>query len=359
MSSIAIFTAVDSAVPPIAAQPERAKIPPIFIFSGAAMASDVKTSNIANDSFNFLIMTNLSHTQITSERSLIFKSNFHIRGILYMVAASLFFTIMHIFAKRLSSHVPVAEITFFRSLITLLLISPWMLFKKEPFFGQNKKLLFIRGLFGFSSLFLGFFAISQIRLGDVTVLWKTSVVFTAAFAAFFLKEKVTAGLMSLICVAMVGAALIVKPGFEIMNLGGLAALTAGVFVGIVTISVRELHKTESSLTIIFSFSLWATLMSGILFGHQFILPPATDLLSLILMGIAGTIGQLWFTSAFIYAPASVTQPYAFSEVIFAMIAGFILWGEVPDSLSLLGSGLIIVSGIGILRAARPPVSAEV
>jgi drug/metabolite transporter (DMT)-like permease len=304
-------------------------------------------------------MTHLSHTQSASERSLIFPANTHVRGIIYMVAASLFFTIMHVFAKRLSTHVPIAEISFFRSIITLVIIAPWMLYKKESFLGYNRKLLFIRGIFGFSSLFLGFFAISQIRLGDVTVLWKTSVVFTAAFAAFFLKERVTPTLMSLIGLAMVGAALIVKPGFEVMNLGGLAALMAGIFVGIVTISVRELHKTESSLTIIFSFSLWATLMSVVLFGHQFIVPPATDLLSLILMGIAGTIGQLWFTAAFIYAPASVTQPYAFSEVIFSMFAGLLLWGEVPDVLSLLGSGLIIISGIGILRAARPPVTADV
>jgi len=269
-----------------------------------------------------------------------------------MILASFSFTLMHLFAKSLVGSLPVAEITFFRSLVTLLLIWPWMAHKKISLFGEKKGLLFIRGLFGFTSLFLGFFAISQINLSDVTVLWKTSVVFTAFFAMVFLKERVSWALIGFILLAMVGAGLIVKPGFDIMNVGGLAALLAGICVGVVTVSVRRLHQTESTLTIIFSFSFWSVIFALIVFGHQFILPAGTDWLFLVLMGAAGTIGQLFFTWAFLYAPASITQPYAFSEVIFSMLAAFLIWGELPDYLSFFGTILIVLSGIGILQTSN-------
>jgi drug/metabolite transporter (DMT)-like permease len=269
-----------------------------------------------------------------------------------MVWASFSFTVMHLFAKSLVVSIPVAEITFFRSLVTLLLVWPWMVYKKISFFGAKKGLLFIRGLFGFTSLFLGFFAISQINLSDVTVLWKTSVIFTAFFAMVFLKERVSLVLVGFIFLAMIGATLIVKPNFDVMNIGGLAAILAGVCVGVVTVSVRKLHQTESTLTIIFSFSFWSVIFALIVFGHKFIYPRGIDWLFLLLMGAAGTIGQLFFTRAFLYAPASVTQPYAFSEVIFSMLAAFFIWGELPDYLSFIGTILIILAGIGILQTAN-------
>ncbi len=303
-------------------------------------------------SFN---MSSLSHNRVATESRELSSSDMRLKGVLFMVLASLFFTVMHLFAKKLALAIPVSEIAFFRSLVTLLVILPWMAVKNVSLFGDNKRLLFVRGTFGFISLLLGFFAISKIKLGDVTVLWKTSVVFTAAFAAIFLKERVSLSLIALIGVAMVGAALIVKPGFDVINLGGLAALAAGVCVGIVTVSVRRLHQTESSLTIIFSFSFWSVVLALLFFGHDFVVPSFDQLIELVSMGMVGTLGQIFFTRAFIHAPASLLQPYAFSEVIFSMLAGYCLWGELPGSLSLIGTILIIVSGVGILKYSTPRV----
>lgn len=262
------------------------------------------------------------------------SSNFKL-GVFYMLGASLCFAIMNAIVKAASVRLHVAEVGFFRALVTLVILTPWLYYKHLPIFGHSHALLFARGAMGFLSLLLGFYSISKIALADVTMLWKTSVLFTAFLSVVLLRERVTKELLLYILISFVGASLIIKPSFQILNVPGLAALSAGLIVGFIAISLRHLNKTEHSLTIVWAFSFYATILPLIFFNTYFVVPTASESWLLLLMGLVGSIGQIFFTYAFRYAEAAKVQSFAFSEGVFAAFLGWGWWGEMPDVYSLV------------------------
>lgn len=266
-----------------------------------------------------------------------------------MLGASFCFAIMNALVKAASVRLHVAEIGFFRALVTLIILTPWLYYKRLPILGSSHWLLFARGALGFASLILGFYSISKIALADVTMLWKTSVLFTAFLSVILLKEKVTFQLLFYICLSFLGAILIIKPSFEILNVPGLAALAAGLIVGFIAISLRQLSKTEHSLTIVWAFSFYTTILPVLFFYKHFVMPTSLELSILILLGSVGTVGQIFFTYAFRFAAAAQVQSFAFSEGVFAALIAWGYWGELPDIYSFTGAALIICSGVQILR----------
>ena len=266
----------------------------------------------------------------------------------FMLGASFALSIMNALVKALSPAIPVTETGFFRCLIATIILTPWLWSRGIPLLGNNRRLLFLRGLFGFLSLIFGFYAISGLRLADASILWKTSVIFTAIFAALFLKERITLAMGSLIVLGLTGTMLIVKPSFDVLNLPGLAGLGGGMALGAVACSVRGLQRTDNSWTIVYAFSFWSALLS-LLFASEFVLPSPYQSALLVLVGITGFVGQFLYTEAFRFAPAPFTQPFSFAEVIFALFIGASIWGEIPDLLAIIGGLLIVLSGILLLR----------
>lgn len=250
---------------------------------------------------------------------------------------------------RVGKSIPFGEVAFFRVFISLIFLLPYLLNKKIPIVGRRWGLIMLRGVFGFIGLTLGFYAISKISLAEVSVLWKSSIIFTALLSVIILKEKITLRLACCIIIASIGAILILKPSTEIVNLGGLAALAAGLSVGFVSVSIRKLHQTEHSETIVFGFCFWGSILGLIFFGNSFVLPTLHQSFILLAIGVSGLLGQLLFTRAFLFAPASVVQPFTFIEVLFAAIFGAIFLGQIPDLLSVIGGLAIIGAGIAIVH----------
>ncbi len=275
--------------------------------------------------------------------------NSNSKALIYAFTAALFFSVMGVLATRLGKSLPVGQVAFFRVFVSLVFLFPYMKLRKIPLLGKSRKLIFLRGLVGFISLSLGFFALTKIPMGEVSVLWKSSIIFTALFSALFLKEKVTSGLIICILLAFAGACLVLKPSADVINVGGFAALMAGIFVAMVAVSIRKLHQTEQSDTIIFGFCLWGSVLGLLVFGHEFVMPDSRQALLLLSIGLTGLLGQMSFTRAFRYAPAAVVQPLTFVEVIISSIFGYVFFDQKLDYLSVIGAAAIILAGMGILR----------
>ncbi len=276
------------------------------------------------------------------------------RALGYMLLASLFFALMDACVKVLAGSLPSTEVAFVRTLVTLTLLTPYMLWARLPLLGRRKDLLLLRGLAGFGSLVLGFYAIAHIPLADVSILWKTSVVFTALFSALFFNERLSVRYWAMIALAFLGSALIIKPSFNCLNLPGLGVLAAGCLVGVVAVTIRRLHQTESSLTIVYCFSLYGTLGGLLAFGYNFIVPSVHQATILFAVGVSGTIGQIFFTRSFRYASPSEVQPYSFSEILFALFLAMLVWNEFPDSTAILGMCLVLFAGVTIARRREIP-----
>lgn len=272
-------------------------------------------------------------------------------GILLMIAASLFFSMMGALVKEATPRVPFMEAVFFRAFVSLVLLAPFMAVKRIPYFGSSFRLLFVRGASGFTALGLSFYVTSQIPLGNAAILNHTSTLFVALLSVIFLKEKVGAKLIIYILCALLGAGLIVKPDLYGMNTPGLLGLASGFFAAIAYISIKELHKKESFYTMVFNFSLISS-AGALLFLRDFILPSFADMLLLIGVGLCGTIAQLLMTYSYKFTDASIVSPYAFSGVLFSFGWGILFWNEIPDRWSAVGALLIIACGIGIMRIKK-------
>ena len=268
-----------------------------------------------------------------------------------MILASLFFSFMGALIKYAAKEMPIMEGVFFRSVLSLVLIVPWMAYRKISFFGKNGPVLFLRSLAGFIALCMSFYATAHLTLADASILNQTSVLFVALLSALFLKEKVSTPLLIYIICALVGAVLILKISFSILNFPGLIGLASGFFAAVAYISIRELHKTDSFYTMVFGFSFLSGIGS-ILFFPQFVRPDFHQAAALIGLGVTGTVAQLLMTYAYKHAPASIVSPYAFATVIFSALWGAAFWGEIPDIWSFLGALLIIASGVGILKLKK-------
>lgn len=274
-----------------------------------------------------------------------------------MILASLFFSMMGALVKLVTVEIPFMEAVFFRSAVMLVLVTPWMVYQKIPFWGVNFIFLALRVVSGFTALSLSFYVVTKISLADASILNRTSIIFLPVLAIIFLNEKVTLSLMIYTISSLIGAVMIIKPSFQIVNVPGLLGLFSGFLASVAYFSIKTLHKTESFFTIVFHFALFGTVASAVLSHDQFILPDAPDWLVLTGIGACGTVAQLLMTYAYKFSDASVVSPYSFASVLYSVFWGMIFWNEIPDLWSVLGTVLIIVCGIGIVRTERSRVAA--
>ncbi|OGP08611.1 MAG: hypothetical protein A2048_08970 [Deltaproteobacteria bacterium GWA2_45_12] len=270
-------------------------------------------------------------------------------GILLMIIAALFFSVMGALTKHATARLPFMEAVFFRAFVSLVLITPWMLTKKIPFIGKNNKVLLVRSFSGFTALALNFYVLTKITLADTSLLSNTSVPFVALLSIFLLGEAKSTPLFIYIFCGLIGATLIIKPSFHVANVPGLLGLTSGLFAAIAYIGIKKLHQTESFFTIVFYFSFFSSLLAFIMMIPNFIWPTSLEWVSVIGIGLCGTVAQLCMTYSYKFIDASVVSPYSYFGVIFSALWGLLFWKEIPDLLSILGALLIISCGIGIMK----------
>lgn len=273
-----------------------------------------------------------------------------------MLLAGILFAILNASAKLLSADMSVAEVSFLRLFVQLVVFTPLILIRGGKLFGAARGFLAFRGVLGVSSMLLGFYATTKIPLSDVSALWKTNALFVALFSGVFLKEKISKISWLMILSGFVGVILVVKPKFDVANLGGIAALTAGLLLAAVTISIRKLHETEHSFSIIWSVSFWGCLFLAILFGHSFIIPERINLIALCLMGVSGVLGQLLYTEALKLGPAAWTQPFGYSEILMSFVVGVCVFQEATSISSAIGIIVLISSLIVLFRLRLAAVS---
>ncbi len=286
-------------------------------------------------------------------------------GILCMLVASLFFAIMGALIKFAITTVSVSEAVFFRSIISVALLIFLMMKRGDSFRGNRPMLLVWRGFSGFVALNLNFYAVSKIPLGDASILNQTSPLFVTFFSILFLKETLSREVLFLSVLSLVGVAFIVKPNFSFLNLPAMAGLASGIMAAFAYIAIRELHATDSFLTMALYFSAISTLLSFPPLLFHFTFPPLPIFLALVGAGIAGTIAQLLMTYAYKNEAASVVSPFSYAGVIFSFLFGMCFFGEIPDGYTALGALIVVASCAWLTRVRNrrplgtPPFDPEI
>ena len=262
-----------------------------------------------------------------------------------MIITTICFSLMAAMVKYLD-HLPVMEITFFRSIPIMLIIPIILKNKKISFWGNNKPLLLLRNLFSFFATIAYFYTLTVMILTDAITINQLSPIFIIFLASIFLGEKIGFKKITIFILAFLGALLVVKPGLNldiypaiIAILG--AALTAGAHV-----AVRGLRLTDHPLVIVnyFGYSIGLVSFGILLCQGNFIIPDTLSLFVLLLLGLVGLAGQFALAKTYQMAPTKLVSLYLYLQIIFGALLGILFFNEVPDLFSIFGAFLIIISG---------------
>ncbi|MCK5835583.1 MAG: DMT family transporter [Lentisphaeria bacterium] len=274
------------------------------------------------------------------------------KGITCMLISALAFTFMSVFV-RLAGDLPTFEKVFFRNSVSMV-VALGMIVKLRgtgvKLFGhqKNQPLLLVRSLLGVSGVALNFWAIKYLVLADSTMLSKISPFFVTIFAVIFLKEKLSKFQIPALFIVFFSALLIIKPQFDAAVLPALAGFLGAAAAGGAYTIIRSLKGKEEPATIIFYFSFFSVVTSfPIMIAQGFIVPSYEQLFYLLMIGISASFGQFGITMAYKYAPAAEVSIYNYSSIIFAILIGFLFWGEIPDGWSILGGCIIIGTALSL------------
>lgn len=267
------------------------------------------------------------------------------KGILFIVLAALSFALMNT-CVRLAGDINTFEKAFFRNFVAVLIAGTMMVRQHVPtkLNRESRRLVLWRAVLGTLGLACNFYAVSRINLADANMLNKMSPFFAVVFSALLLKEKMSLRQLLIVLGAFAASLLIIKPSPANLQLvpslvGALGGIAAG---GAYTcLRGATIHGAPRTL-VVFCFSAFSTLAMLPLALLNFTMPSPVQLLWLLLCGVFGACGQFSITAAYTFAPAREISVYDYSQIIFSALLGFFVFGQIPDALSFLGYGIIIL-----------------
>ena len=267
------------------------------------------------------------------------------KGILFIILAALSFALMNT-CVRLAGDINTFEKAFFRNFVAALITGVIMLRQHVPtkLSRESRRLVLGRVLLGTLGLVCNFYAVSRINLADANMLNKMSPFFAVVFSALLLKEKMSLRQLLIVLGAFAASLLIIKPSPANLQLfPSLVGALGGVAAGAAYTCLRgaTTHGTPRTL-VVFCFSAFSTLAMLPLALLNFTMPSPVQLLWLLLCGVFGACGQFSITAAYTFAPAREISVYDYSQIIFSALLGFFIFGQIPDALSFLGYGIIIL-----------------
>ena len=286
-------------------------------------------------------------------RTSISLHNTHLLGAIYVIISGLLFAIMGVGVKFLFNELPVIEVVFFRNSFGLLLLLFFMVRRLRDLVTTNAlKFHLVRALLGLGAMFCFYFAIGHVDLSTAVLLSNTSPIFAPIVAYFWLGEKVPISARLALVIGFLGVFLLLKPGELTFNVAAFTGLLSGVLSALSITVIRYMSSTESPTRIVFYNSVIGVVVSAVPLLWYWVTPTASHFMILSGIAISATLAQLAITRGLALAPIATIGPFSFSTVLFAGIFGWVLWLELPDALSLLGTLLVITGGVIAISARR-------
>lgn len=268
----------------------------------------------------------------------------NVRGILLMILATAFLTSQVVFVRFLIDTIHPFQIAFIRAGLGALLITP-LLFRTglRVLKTNHLGLLITRGGFNAAAMIMYFFAIALLPLAEVAALSFTSPLFVAILAIPFLGETIGIRRVMSLVLGFTGALIIIRPGFEVINIGVVYTLASAVTWAVAVIAIKLVSRDESSVTITLYGSIFLSLFAFIPAMTVWTWPTLETWGWLFAIAINGTIGQLLFAQSMKNADASLVMPFDFTKLIWASVFGFLIFSEIPVIWTYVGGGLIFAS----------------
>tara|TARA_B100001057_G_scaffold456650_1_gene504230 strand:+ start:1251 stop:2135 length:885 start_codon:yes stop_codon:yes gene_type:complete len=271
-------------------------------------------------------------------------------GFLYMFLSICAFSLMDVIVKW-SVDYPIGQVLFFRGFFGIVFY--FFIIPKDRLYNFYKTkrpgLHFLRCFSGLIALIAIFIALRKLPLATVVSISFAAPIFTTIFSIFLLNEKVGIFRWLAVVVGFLGILIITEPGIKELNIYYIFPIIFCLGLSYVAITIRQLSSTEPVWLISFYFSLAITLLSFLTIPEGWIMPSFDHFIILSLIGIFGGVANLWLSQSYKYSEVSLVTPLKYLALVFAIIFGYFIWGEIPTIKTLIGAFLVIISTLIIFR----------
>ncbi len=271
------------------------------------------------------------------------KKNSSIIGIFWMIITSFFFVGVFIIVKYIGNDVPAPQSAFLRYLFGTLILAP-IVFKSLT--NTNKtliKIFAVRGFFHAIGVTLWFYSMTVISMSEVTAIGYLTPIFVCIGASILYKEKIKGFRFFAIIISFVGALIILRPGFKLIDTGQLYMLIAALVFSFSYLLAKLVSDQKNSMEIVGFLSLFTTLFLIPLAIYNWKIINYEDLILLLITSVIATLGHITMTMAIKSAPMVVIQPFTFLQLVWSVIFGFILFNENIEIFVIIGGIVILLS----------------
>ena len=271
-------------------------------------------------------------------------------GFLYMFLSICAFSLMDVIVKW-SIEYPLGQILFFRGFFGILFYFFVIPRERLNNFYKTKRagLHFLRCVSGLIALIAIFIALRKLPLATVVSISFAAPIFTTIFSIFLLSEKVGIFRWLAVVIGFIGILIITEPGISQLNIYYIFPIIFCLGLSYVAITIRQLSTSEPVWLISFYFSLSITLLSLLTIPQGWVMPSFNHFILLSLIGIFGGVANLWLSQSYKYSEVSLVTPLKYLALVFAIIFGYLIWGEIPTIKTLAGAFLVIISTLIIFR----------
>lgn len=278
----------------------------------------------------------------------------HARGIVLMIGAVVFFSLLDASAKSLLPGLNPATVVFMRYLLGLGFALAWIMMARETalFRSVHPRKQFLRGALLLSSTAFNFTALQYLQLAQTAAIMFSNPLWVCALSHLLLKERVGPRRWAAVLVGFAGVLIIMRPGFQgfhwAMTLSVLAALSAALY----QLTTRRVGADDRSETSLLYGTLWGTVCALPATAYAFEMPQGWQWPVLILAGFCGSFGHYLLIAAHRLAPASLLAPFGYTQIVWMTLLGLALFGQTPDAFTLAGAAVVVGSGLYVFHRER-------
>ena len=271
-------------------------------------------------------------------------------GFLYMFLSICGFSLMDVIVKW-SIDYPIGQILFFRGFFGIVFYLFVIPKNRLHNFYQTKRpgLHLLRCVSGLIAIVAIFIALRELPLATVVSISFAAPIFTTILSIFLLSEKVGIYRWLAVLIGFIGIIVITEPGISELNIYYIFPIIFCLGLSYVAITLRQLSSTEPVWLISLFFSLAITLASFLTIPSGWVMPSLNHFIILSLVGIFGGVSNLWLSQSYKYSEVSLVTPLKYLALVFAIIFGYFIWGEIPTIKTLAGAFLVIISTLIIFR----------
>ena len=269
-------------------------------------------------------------------------------GVFWMVVTGLLFVGVTALVKYLGTDIPAPQAAFIRYALGLVFLLPMIRpILRADLSAKQWGLFAARGLAHSIGVALWFFAMARIPIADVTAMNYLAPIYVTIGAALFLGERLALRRVLAVVVALIGALIILRPGFREIGSGHLAMLAAAVVFGASYLLAKLLTDQTNAVIVVGMLSFWVTLGLAPMAAHVWVTPDLHTVLVLFVVACLATAGHYTMTLAFRSAPLTVTQPVTFLQLVWAVSVVTLFFGEAVDIWVVIG-GLVILASVSFM-----------